>query len=325
MLSSNAAQQSRRQCRLRVYKVEIERLKCGSFLIPVIRQGDKRLWPIRAICKQLNIDWRQHAKELTSYTPVRVSVVLPEIPGIRSYECLEQKDFERWLHLLDDIEISGTACKRIRQLKYVVLLNRSKSVNAPLRPGDILNELAWSAIQNFSYRNWHTLHASIERDFNASYGCSFYSVTAEDLGRAINNLCEIIFNLYNPKPLTKKEHLDALFKRLVSTVGYGTAQINSGDIEAITSTLEQYYAEHHAWRGVSDKSVCESLIQHVAEIMAIEKELLDAAIRLFDGNQPNAEDWLRQPIQSLGGLAPTDVPLRQPLDLIGKLEHGGFV
>lgn len=305
--------------------MEIERLKCGSFLIPVIRQGDKRLWPIRAICKQLNLYWRQHAKELTSYTPVRVSVALPEIPGIRRYECLEQNDFERWLHLLDDIEVSSTACKRIRQLKYVVLLNRSKKFNALLSPGEVLDELAWTAIQKFSYRNWHTLHAGIEREFNTSCGCSFYSVSAENLGYSINKLCDIIFNLYNPKPFTEKEHLDALLERLVSTVGYRTAQINSADIEAITSTLENYYAEHHAWRGVSGKSVCEGLVQNFANTMAIEQELLDAAIRLFDGNKPSAEDWLRQPIQSLGGLAPADVPLRQALDLIGKLEHGVFI
>jgi hypothetical protein len=301
----------------------IEHLKCGNLLISVIRRGEKRLWPIRAICKQLHINWRLQAKALKSYTPVLVSVALPENPGIRRYECLEQEDFETWLHLLGDIQVSSYACKKIRQLKNVVFFKKSKKINALSQPGEILDALAWLSVQNFHYQNWHTLQVRLEREFRTLFGCTFHAVPTDKLEPAINTLCVIIFNLYNPKPSNHKEHLDALLKRLVSTVGYETALTSSADVNAIINALEKSYDEDRAWHSVSVEPIC-ALIQNSADAMTVEQELLDAAMKLFDGNLVSAEDWLRQPMQSLGGLAPAEAPLKQALDLIGQLEHGVF-
>lgn len=56
----------------------------------------------------------------------------------------------------------------------------------------------------------------------------------------------------------------------------------------------------------------------------IDKEVLEAAIRLFGGDYVEAIVWLNKPCLALGNIKPIDAPASDALKLIGQLEFGAY-
>lgn len=54
----------------------------------------------------------------------------------------------------------------------------------------------------------------------------------------------------------------------------------------------------------------------------IDKEVLEAAIALFDGDKNEAINWLNKPVLPLGGIKPIDAPASTVLNLINRLNYG---
>lgn len=54
----------------------------------------------------------------------------------------------------------------------------------------------------------------------------------------------------------------------------------------------------------------------------IDKEVLEAVIKLFGGNQIEAMNWLNRPARALGGIKPIDASAEDVLLVINRLEHG---
>jgi len=230
--------------------MKTERLHFGNLTIPIFRSEDKVLWPVRAICNQLDIGWILQSKKLKAeaYRTVRVDSRLLESPGMRSQECLEQQDFERWLRSLNEAELSGQAHEKVKKLHARVFYKKQPLGRTKPEPADILEALTWWRIESFCFADWSTLQAGVERAFQKSFGCSYYCVTLDNLDRAIDQLCVILFNLKKPLASTANERLYAAFERLLTTIGYDTAKANSADVTMVLNTLEQAYAENKAWQ-----------------------------------------------------------------------------
>lgn len=56
----------------------------------------------------------------------------------------------------------------------------------------------------------------------------------------------------------------------------------------------------------------------------IDKEVLEAAIKLFGGGEAEAHNWLNKPAIALGGINPVDADKDEVLRLIGQLEYGVY-
>jgi hypothetical protein len=60
-----------------------------------------------------------------------------------------------------------------------------------------------------------------------------------------------------------------------------------------------------------------------------EKEMgevvLEAAIRLFGGDEAEAVNWLNKQALALGGIKPVDAPLKDVYRLIQQIEYGVYV
>jgi uncharacterized protein (DUF2384 family) len=54
------------------------------------------------------------------------------------------------------------------------------------------------------------------------------------------------------------------------------------------------------------------------------KEVLEAAIKLFGGDEAEAINWLNKPALALGGNKPVDANKADALKLIGQIEHGVY-
>lgn len=77
------------------------------------------------------------------------------------------------------------------------------------------------------------------------------------------------------------------------------------------------------------KSAGKSLSPDESERVARFVRVMDAAVKLFDGNKQDATDWLSRPVKGLGNIAPISLLISETgaldvLDLIGRLEHGVF-
>jgi len=54
----------------------------------------------------------------------------------------------------------------------------------------------------------------------------------------------------------------------------------------------------------------------------IDKEVFEAAVKLFAGNKIEAINWLNRPARALGGAKPVDAQPADVLIVIGRLEYG---
>jgi len=62
-------------------------------------------------------------------------------------------------------------------------------------------------------------------------------------------------------------------------------------------------------------------VNDVAE-KVIDKEVLEAAIKLFGENEAEAINWLNKPALALGRVKPVEANNADVLNLIGQIEHG---
>lgn len=56
----------------------------------------------------------------------------------------------------------------------------------------------------------------------------------------------------------------------------------------------------------------------------IDKEVFEAAIKLFGGNEAEAINWLNKPALALGGVKPVEANNADVLNLIAQIEHGVY-
>lgn len=94
-----------------------------------------------------------------------------------------------------------------------------------------------------------------------------------------------------------------------------------GEIMKVTGINERNIARR--------KSAGRNLSPDESERVARFVRVMDAAVRLFDGNKEDATQWLSRPVKGLGNVAPitllaTESGALDVLDLIGRLEHGVF-
>ncbi|MCO6060413.1 DUF2384 domain-containing protein [Pseudomonas sp. MOB-449] len=57
----------------------------------------------------------------------------------------------------------------------------------------------------------------------------------------------------------------------------------------------------------------------------IDKEVLQAAIKLFGGNEAEALNWLNTPALALGGVKPIDAKAEDVYRLIKQIELGVYI
>ncbi|MCT5031075.1 MbcA/ParS/Xre antitoxin family protein [Pseudomonas aeruginosa] len=57
----------------------------------------------------------------------------------------------------------------------------------------------------------------------------------------------------------------------------------------------------------------------------IDKDVLEAAIKLFGGNEAEAINWLNKPARALGGVKPVDAKAEDVYRLINQIEYGVYI
>ncbi|MCL2898987.1 type II RES/Xre toxin-antitoxin system antitoxin [Brenneria tiliae] len=97
--------------------------------------------------------------------------------------------------------------------------------------------------------------------------------------------------------------------------------MSKADIMRVTGINERNVARR--------KNAGKNLSPDESERVARFVRVMDAAVRLFDGNKEDAYRWLSLPVKGLGHVAPmslisTESGALEVLDLIGRLEHGVF-